>query len=365
MRTLDNLLEPLYPGYFAVVMATEIVSVAFLLAHHTRLSGIFWGLGAAFYVILWALYLARTVRFPRRVQQDLRNPRLTFGYFTLVAASCVLGTRFLLGHLFGTALALGLVGAALWLVLMYFILTVLVVGTPVPTLRSVNGAWLIAIVGVESIAALAAAGITRLPTDAALLSLLAFACWSIGILLYVLFITLILARLIFEPVRSQDMQPPYWINMGATAISALAGARLLLVPHADPFLVAVKPFVEGFTVMLWAWGTWWIPFLLIIGVWKYLASREPIRYHPSLWSVVFPLGMYSAATQTFSSLPGFSALHSLGIAFLWIALIAWSAVALGYVVAWIQRTRSATRSGKDVRPFPRPPKPATGSPSSM
>jgi tellurite resistance protein TehA-like permease len=93
--------------------------------------------------------------------------------------------------------------------------------------------------------------------------------------------------------------PPYWILMGATAISVLDGARDLILPADIPVVRATAGFVEGFTFALWAFGTWWIPLLVILGLWRHIRRHWPLTYEPTLWSVVFPLGMYSVATLTF------------------------------------------------------------------
>jgi hypothetical protein len=62
------------------------------------------------------------------------------------------------------------------------------------------------------------------------------------------------------------------------AISTLAGS-LLIENTADAwFLQTLLPFLRGFTVFLWATGTWWIPMLLILVVWRHLYSKFPLRY---------------------------------------------------------------------------------------
>jgi hypothetical protein len=45
---------------------------------------------------------------------------------------------------------------------------------------------------------------------------------------YILFIALIIYRWIFISMEPAKRTPPYWINMGALAITTLAGARLIL-----------------------------------------------------------------------------------------------------------------------------------------
>jgi len=52
---------------------------------------------------------------------------------------------------------------------------------------------------------------------------------------------------------------------------------------------------------------------------------------PALWSVVFPLGMYSVATLSFSKVAHLSFMEPLSRFMLWVALAAWVAVAAAFV----------------------------------
>jgi tellurite resistance protein TehA-like permease len=54
----------------------------------------------------------------------------------------------------------------------------------------------------------------------------------------------------------------------------------------------MRPFIDGVSLMVWAWGTWWIPLLAMFGVWKHVVRRVPLAYTPMLWGLVFPLAMY-------------------------------------------------------------------------
>ena len=45
-------------------------------------------------------------------------------------------------------------------------------------------------------------------------------------------------------------------------------------------------------MLAWATATFWFPLMIAIGVWRHVVSRVPLRYHPSYWALVFPLGMY-------------------------------------------------------------------------
>ena len=83
-------LAGLHPAYFALVMATGIVS----LGEHVR--GFRWIARALLlvnlvaYPTLWALTIARIVRYRARVAADLRHHGRAVGFFTIVAATCVL-----------------------------------------------------------------------------------------------------------------------------------------------------------------------------------------------------------------------------------------------------------------------------------
>jgi Voltage-dependent anion channel len=76
-----------------------------------------------------------------------------------------------------------------------------------------------------------------------------------------------------------DLAPPYWINMGAVAISTLAGTLLAAAAPLSPLVRELLPFIKGLTLLFWATATWWIPMLVILGAWRHVyqvsASLRP------------------------------------------------------------------------------------------
>lgn len=132
--------------------------------------------------------------------------------------------------------------------------------------------------------------------------------------------------------------------MGAMAISTLAGAMLIDNTAHAPFLESMLPFLKGFTVFYWATGTWWIPMLLVLAVWRHGFKRFPFTYDPMYWGAVFPLGMYAAATLRM--------MHAMDLRFLGvlphvvfaIACVAWIVVFGGQLRALYHDWRAYARN---------------------
>jgi tellurite resistance protein TehA-like permease len=325
----------LSPAYFALVMATGIVSIA---AWDFGLPFLATGLFAfnlAAYLVLAYLTALRSIRYPRLFFADMTDHRLGPGFFTAVAGSCILGSQFLLmaGSLAGATAFLAL-GTALWVGLTYTIFAAFTVKREKPPLeQGLTGAWLIAVVATQSIAVLAALIAGTWPQPLRLeLNFFALSMWLWGGMLYIWIISLIFYRHTFFAFSPGDLTPPYWINMGAMAISTLAGARLVQNTPDAPFLASLLPFLKGFTVLYWATGTWWIPMLLVLGVWRHLIRRFPLRYDPLYWGAVFPLGMYTVATKQMAVALELPFLASLPPLVFVAALAAWTLAFVG--LAW-------------------------------
>jgi tellurite resistance protein TehA-like permease len=315
------------PNIFAMVMATGIVSLALNGAGHRIFSLVLFWLNTGLFTILLGLTVVRVARFRNNVAADLRNHAKAPGFFTLVAGPCVLGNQcvILLGS--GAAgLALLIVGMTFWLALSYLMLPRLMEGTAKPKPEDgLNGAWLLVVVGTQAISVLACLLVPWLTVDSpdvVLFAALAF--WLVGSMLYLWLIALIFNRILFLPLTPGDLTPPYWINMGAMAISTLAGVRLVGEAGEMPFLGELVPFLKGMTLLFWATATWWIPILLALGIWRHLIHRVPLTYEHGFWAAVFPLGMYTVCTQNLIRVFQLPFLETISTAFVWIASLAWA-----------------------------------------
>jgi tellurite resistance protein TehA-like permease len=329
-------LAGLHPAYFALVMATGIVSLACHLLGLRALARALFAANLVFYPVLWALTIARLVRHRARVAADLAHHGRAVGFFTIVAATAVLGSECLIvGGSFRAAVVLWIASIVLWALLTYTIFTVLTVKPVKPPLaEGINGGWLVAVVAAQSVAVLGAQLAPALEgggvRSAAVLLVLAM--WLGGGMLYIWIIGLIFYRYTFFPMSPSDLAPPYWINMGAAAISTLAGAYLALdAPHA-PLLAQLLPFIRGLTLMWWATATWWIPMLVSLGVWRHVIRKFPLRYDPLYWGAVFPLGMYTVATVRLSAAIEAPSLMAIPRVSVYVALAAWALAAFGLLL---------------------------------
>jgi tellurite resistance protein TehA-like permease len=293
-------MKQLSPAYFALVMATGIISIAAWDFGLQTLSVGLLAFNLIAYTTLVVLTVLRAFRYPRLFFTDMIDHRIGPGFFTIVAGSCVLGAQLLLiAQSLIAAAAFLASGVLLWILLTYTIFTAFTIKLNKPPLaEGITGAWLIAVVATQSVAVLAALIAQDWPQPYRLeLNFFALSMWLWGGMFYIWIISLIFYRYSFFAFSPSDLTPPYWINMGAMAISTLAGARLVENTPDAPFLASLLPFIKGFTVFYWATGTWWIPMLLVLGVWRHIIQRFPLRYDPLYWGAVFPLGMYSVATR--------------------------------------------------------------------
>jgi tellurite resistance protein TehA-like permease len=338
-------IRDLNPGYFALVMATGIVSRAVGADGSAPLSGSLLGLAIACYAVLVVAYGWRLIGYRREFLADLANARKTFAFFTFVAASGVLGSRLAAdGHSWADATLLIVAGLA-WLLLNYGVPMMLIArhGTQ-PLLAVANGTWFIWVVGTQSLAVSATALLPKVP---AWLVALSVACWSVGVVLYVMVAALVSISLLQYPVRPADLTPAYWVFMGATAISVLAGGQILLL-SADPLVTAVRPVIAGMCVILWAFGTWLIPFLLVMEIWRYLIRKVRLTYEPGLWSIVFPVGMYGVASRELGKAVDVSWLATLGNDEAWLAFAVWAVVFFAMLGSFVARWPRDPASGQAV-----------------
>jgi len=319
-----SFVEDFFPGYFALVMATGIVSLAMRFEAFPVLPELLLWLNVIFYVVLWAITVLRIAWFRSALIADLIHHARGVTFLTTVAGTAVLGVQFaILTPFMAVAAGLWIFAVLLWTILIYTFFAAVTVAEPKPSLDvAINGSWLLVTVATESLAVLGTLVAQTLgPVHPILFG--ALCAYLLGAMFYILFIALIVYRWTFLSMEPAKLTPPYWINMGALAITTLAGARLILSSKSWEVLHDFQPFIGGFTLFFWATGTWWIPLLVIVGFWRHVVERVPITYDAQYWSLVFPLGMYTVATLIFANAVGMPFLLIIPRIAVYIAMLAW------------------------------------------
>src|SRR5262249_11582570 len=156
------------------------------------------------------------------------------------------------------------------------------------------------------------------------LALLAVFCWSVGIFLYGAAAAIVAVRILFYGLSPRDLTPPYLVAMGVTAITVLAGARIVAMASA-PARDATRHLIAGFSVLFWAFGTWLFPALIAAGAWRHIVHKVPLGYKAALWAIIFPLGMYSVASYSLNAVDHLPIAGAIGDVEGWLALAAWAA----------------------------------------
>lgn len=341
-RRIDAAVLRLTPAYFAFVMATGIVSVAMRASGAAVLSTILSWIAGVGLAALIVLNIVRAIRHYPAMADDFLHSQRAFGFFTFVAAVCVVGVD-LMGHGAPRPVPVSLlvVGTVALMVLNYTV--------PWTTVRSgkhhsrpihhADGSWFIWTVACQAVAVLAASLERGSHTGRQVLALLAVLSWSVGAFLYCGIAIVLVIRLMSYRLKPSDVTAPYWVAMGATAITVVAGTRIAQMAAA-PMVDATRGLIAATAVFFWAFGTWLVPPLILAGWWRHVRHHVPLRYSPDLWAIIFPLGMYAVGSQFLGEVDHLPLADEIGFWESWVALAAWAVTFAAMLVSIWQHTLS-------------------------
>ncbi len=323
----------LFPGYFALVMATGIIATGFHLLGVHLLAEVLYGVAVVAFSVLFVMNVARLIRYPQRLFSDLTHHNTGFLFLTLVTAVNVLASGAAVIFGWWAAAEVGwIVSLVLWAALIYPAIVAVIIGEDKPPIGTgMNGTWFLLTVSTESIAVTAALLLTHHGGPHQVFELASLAAFTVGLVLYLIVMTMLFLRWTFTPLGPDVMQPPSWIAAGAVAISVLAGSNLLTAAGVSPRVERLAPFIEGMVIMAWGTATFWFPVMISIGVWRHLIRKVPITYNPAYWALVFPIGMYGVSTYRMIAVTDLTVLEPLPEIAVGAALVAWSLAFSGLI----------------------------------
>ena len=167
-----------------------------------------YAVAAVTYVVLvGAAARGGSPRSPRSLVADITSHAKGFAFLTTVAATNVLGSASGVIHGWWT-LAWGLwwLSLALWAFFVYATLFAVVLKGPKPGLGDgINGTWFLLTVSTESIVVLGALLLGRHPSD--LLAFALVAAFALGLVLYLIVMTMVFLRWTFSRARAHRSRP--------------------------------------------------------------------------------------------------------------------------------------------------------------
>jgi tellurite resistance protein TehA-like permease len=338
MNVITNTIKGLHPAYFAMVMSTGIISIASKLLGFTGIAYALFYINIIAYAILLPFQIIRVLMYWDNLYKDLCNPRLSLVFFTTVAATNVLGSQFvIIVNQPEIAKIFWYFGIFLWTAVSLTAFSLLFIKCTEGLEVVMHGGWLIATVGTQSVAVLGAALAPEFGSYGSFVIFSSLVWWMIGSFLYVILMTILFYRLIFFKIPPETLVPPYWINMGAIAITTLAGSVLCInFPKIGGVYPDFLTFTKGFTLFFWSFGTWWIPLLLVLGIWKYVFHRTQFKYSPLYWGMVFPLGMYTACTFKLSQALELPFILNIPKYFIYLAYFAWTIIFVTMLISMLK-----------------------------
>lgn len=328
-QSLQKGIQTFSPAYFALVMSTGIISIASYLLGYLVISNWLFIINNIEFVILFSFFILRLLFYFPDFKRDLSSHADGAGFLTIIAAACIVGVEYaLLEKHFDVGAVLWYGALAAWLALVYSFFILVTIKKQKPSLENgINGSWLLFVVSVQSLSILGTILTHHSSLSMPDMLFINLFFYLLGVLFYLIVIGMIFYRTTFFPMRADEFKPSYWIDMGAAAITTLAGVMLIkntnrIVIHQD-FI----PTIKVLSVLFWIAGTWWIPVIVVLEVWRHKVI--PLKYNPGYWSLVFPLGVYTVCTLELSDVIGLTFLKKIPDVFIFVAWLAWLVIFTG------------------------------------
>ena len=323
MANFKEGIQTFSPDYFALAMSTGIISIASYMLGYAGISNVFFVLNYLEFIVLSCIFILRIIYFRKEFINDLSSHSKGAGFLTIIAAFCILGVEHvLLQNSFELSIVFWYFSIGFWLILLYSFFVLVTIKKQKPSLESgLNGSWLLFVVSTQALSILGSVVHPHLniAVDVSIFINLFF--YLLGVLFYIILIGIIFYRTTFVLMKADEFKPSYWIDMGAAAITTLSGIFLIKTMGSVPIFQEYIPTLKVLSILFWIAGTWWIPAIIFLEIWRHKSIS--LKYNAGYWSLVFPLGVYTACTWQLAEETGFYFLKGISSVFIYLAWIAW------------------------------------------
>jgi tellurite resistance protein TehA-like permease len=334
------------PDYFALAMSTGIISIASETLGYSRISNWLFVINNIEFLILSLLFILRLLFYFPDFKKDISSHAQGAGFLTIIAAACILGTEYaLLKYHFNWAALLWYFALGAWILLVYAFFILVTIKKQKPTLEDgINGSWLLFVVSVQALSILGSIVAPHLNFAMPVALFVNLFFYLLGVLFYLIVIGIIFYRTTFFPMRADEFKPSYWIDMGAAAITTLAGATLIKNTNGIAMHQDFIPIIKLLSVLFWIAGTWWIPVICFLEIWRHKVI--PVKYNAGYWSLVFPLGVYTLCTWELADVLGLTFLKRIPEVSIFVAWLAWLVTFAGMCFELVKKLKAKSERQK-------------------
>ncbi|KAF6003420.1 hypothetical protein F1559_004632 [Cyanidiococcus yangmingshanensis] len=335
------------PSWFAVTMGTGILAVViydfpFPFSHQSDLGWAYWFFNVGLFSLFSVLFLSRWIFFFKDAVPMFQHPvqsmflgAIPMGLATIVNGLVLFGTPHWGNAATVAAIALWFVDVGLS-VLTGLLVPIFMVTSHDHTLEMMTAVWVLPVVPAEVAAAsggllLSVVQNQRMAQYIAFISML---LWGFSVPLAFSILVVFFLRLVLHKLPPSDLIISCLLPLGPIGTAALAAAELGinarrtfevsgdgLAAYAFRSLAEASPAI-GILVasVLWGYGAWWLV-VAIFAIGRTIKKQLP--FNLGWWGLIFPLGVFTAATVDLYKLTGFYLFRIPAAVFICVLFVLW------------------------------------------
>ena len=120
------------------------------------------------------------------------------------------------------------------------------------------------------------------------------------------------------------------------------------VPGVYSLVPELNAPLKGLALLAWVLAAWWLPFVVLLGVWRHVGARVPLRYDPQYWAMVFPIAMFALASRQVGAVADVPVLRGVSTVVTWFAVAVWATVLAGLLASLVRGALVHGRTGPRV-----------------